>query len=65
MKSYRYIATLSTMVCFGAGTLDEAHQQILASRRRNGFRSSYDVIDTWTEPGRVVRRMSGCVWEAA
>lgn len=54
----RYLATLHGSICHRAGTLDELHQQILASRRRNGFRTTYDIVDVWNDPGRVVDKWS-------
>jgi hypothetical protein len=70
MTHRRYLITLRSIILSGSGTLDEAHTEILASWRRNGFRSEHETVDTWTEPGRIVEqigeygRVVGGVWEA-
>lgn len=54
----RYLTTLSSIIVDESGTLDEAHTKILATWKRNKFKSAHEVIDTWTEPGRRVEKRS-------
>ena len=62
MRHFRYLACLAGTVCVQAGTLDELHQKILARRKRTGFKTTFQEIDTWTESGELAMWNRGLVW---
>lgn len=65
MRHYRYLGLLASTVCVQAGTLDELHQKIQQRNKRNGFKITFDEIDTWTEPGEL-KLDTGCLmWRPA